>query len=269
MTDQQPLVSCLCLTYARPQLLREAIWCFLQQDYPRKELIIVNDHCEPISLDREYPEIHLHNRSERFANLGQKRNFSVDASKGEILLVWDDDDLYLPWRISSTVKHLADAPQKWAFKPSRAWASTNNQGYSIARNLFHSQLGIRRAAFYLAGGYTEMNSGQDIDFERRIPKERWVRYDAPISELLYVYRWGNGVSHISGLGRDRPGHPSGWDVIAERYRNHAGGVARPGFDRDYWQELIEAASHLPEVDATQLERLTARLKPHHDLGSPP
>lgn len=264
-----PLVSCLCLTYARPHILREAVWCFLQQDYPNKELIIVNDHHQPIELDGEYPQIRLHNLPDRMPNLGAKRNYSAQVAKGEILLVWDDDDLFLPWRISETVKHLSAAPDKWAFKPDRAWFSTNNQGYRISSNLYHSQLGIRRDAFYMVGAYTEMNSGQDIDFERRLPRNRWIRRQTPVSELIYVYRWGNGVTHISGLGRDAPGKESGWDIIARRYQTHPGGVVRPGFNRPYWHDLVEAAGQLPEVEPGELARLNARLAPYHDLGSAP
>lgn len=266
MPANLPLVSCLCLTYARPQLLREAVWCFLQQDYPHKELVVVNDHPEPIAMEREYPGVRLLNLPERLPNLGQKRNLSVQEAWGEILLIWDDDDLYLPWRISETVRHLEASPSIWAYKPTKAWASTNNQGYALARNLFHSQAGFRREAFTALGGYAQMNSGQDLEFERRIPKARWLRHDAPLSDLFYVYRWGNGVSHISGLGRDQPGKPSGWEVIAERYRDHPGGVFRPGFDRDYWQDLIDAVGRSPQTDLTELARLTVRLRPYHDLG---
>lgn len=268
MANKAPLVSCLCLTYARPQLLREAVWSFLQQGYPNKELIIINDHHEPIELDGEYPEIRLFNHPERFANLGQKRNYSAQVAKGEFLLVWDDDDLYLPWRIETTVRHLLAAPDRWAFKPTQAWTSTNNQGYGLAKNLFHSQLGIRRSAFFQLGGYTDMNSGQDLEFERRIPKERWLRYTAPVSELIYLYRWGNGVSHISGLGRDQPGKESAWEIIARRYQGHSGGLVQPGFDRPYWRDLLTAARTLPDVAPEQWRLLEARLAPHHDLGHP-
>ena len=42
-----PLVSCICPTYNRPprhqHLLEEAIASFLRQDYPNKELIVLND----------------------------------------------------------------------------------------------------------------------------------------------------------------------------------------------------------------------------------
>jgi cellulose synthase/poly-beta-1,6-N-acetylglucosamine synthase-like glycosyltransferase len=41
--ENQPPVSCFCLTYGRPCLLEEAIHSFLQQDYAGpKEMIVLN-----------------------------------------------------------------------------------------------------------------------------------------------------------------------------------------------------------------------------------
>ncbi|HWI53962.1 MAG TPA: class I SAM-dependent methyltransferase [Symbiobacteriaceae bacterium] len=266
MVEGLPLVSCLCPTYGRPQMLREAIWSFLQQDYPNKELIIVNDHDQPVCLDREYPGVSVYNLPERLANLGEKRNHTVRLARGEILLNWDDDDLYLPWRITDSVRRLWPNPEKWAFKATRAWSSTNNKRYHISQNLFHAQIAMRRSLFDQVGWYAAMNSGQDMEFEARIPKERWLQHPATPSELLYVYRWGNGVAHISGFGRDREGKPTGWEQMAQRTRTPAGGVIRPGFDRDHWQDLLDEAAGLPAVDPTELFALTRRLEPYHSVG---
>ncbi|WP_159462607.1 glycosyltransferase [Caballeronia glebae] len=37
-----PLISCIMPTYGRPAYVDEAVAMFLAQDYPNKELIIVN-----------------------------------------------------------------------------------------------------------------------------------------------------------------------------------------------------------------------------------
>ncbi len=266
MTAESPLVSCLCLTYARPALLREAIWCFLQQDYPNKELIVVNDHPEPIHLNRPFPGVQVVNVPHRFGSLGEKRNFSVSLARGEYLLPWDDDDLFLPWRLTDSLKHLGEAPQKWVYKPMSAWTSTHNQDYAVVQNLFHNQIAMHRKAFEHAGGYRAMNSGEDIDFESRIPGERWYHYPCRIDEMIYVYRWGNDVTHISGFGMDQPGQPTAWERVEERNRHRKGGVISPGFDRAYWQDLIDAAAANPNVNAEEASSLAERLKPYHQLG---
>lgn len=39
----KPLVTCVCPTYKRPQLLQNALACFLAQEYERKHLVILDD----------------------------------------------------------------------------------------------------------------------------------------------------------------------------------------------------------------------------------
>jgi glycosyltransferase involved in cell wall biosynthesis len=247
-------------------MLRESIWCFLQQDYPNKELIILNDHPEPIYLDRLYPNVHLFNMPHRFGSLGEKRNFSVSLARGEYLLPWDDDDLFLPWRVSDSLKRLLADPDKWAFKPNGAWMSTHNRDYNVVHNVFHNQIAMHRRAFDHAGGYKAMNNGEDIDFESRIPGSRWCRGPSRVDELVYVYRWGNNVTHISGLGMDRPGQPTAWEKVGEYHQHKKGGVIAPGFDRLYWQDLIEAAAANPAISAEDADRLAKRLAPYLSTG---
>lgn len=266
MSSTFPLVSCLCLTYARPEYLREAIWCFLQQDWPNKELIVLNDHPEPLELDQVYPGVRIVNVPDRFPNLGAKRNYSVQLAKGDFLCLWDDDDLFLPWRLSTSVEQLLARPDAWAFKPAGAWVSCHNRDYGIGHNIFHNQIAMPRETVGRVGGYSEMNSGEDIAFESHIPHDRWLHYPARPHELVYVYRWGNNVFHISGMGMDRPGEPTAWERVGEYTREKkGGGLIRPGFDQDYWQDLAEAAAGLPDVSPEEAALLAERLRPYHQL----
>ena len=91
----EKLISALCITYGRHQLLEEALESFLRQDYPNKELIIINDLPEQ-TLIFEHPQVKIFNFKERFPTIGDKRNKSVEMSKGDILTSWDDDGIYLP-----------------------------------------------------------------------------------------------------------------------------------------------------------------------------
>ena len=51
MSEKKPLVSCLTATAGRFSVLREAVACFLAQDYPEKELVILNNHPTPLVCD--------------------------------------------------------------------------------------------------------------------------------------------------------------------------------------------------------------------------
>ena len=54
-----PSISAKCITYGRVSTLEEAIYSFLQQDYPgEKELVIVNDYPKQ-KLIFDHPEIKI------------------------------------------------------------------------------------------------------------------------------------------------------------------------------------------------------------------
>lgn len=106
-----PLVSCLCITQpGRESLLEQAIACFGAQTYPNTELVIVTDgdraHYDKVvaASARELGGIRMIRivpvASIVALSLGALRNIAVDRADGEILIQWDDDDLYHPERIA-------------------------------------------------------------------------------------------------------------------------------------------------------------------------
>ncbi|HEY4988196.1 MAG TPA: glycosyltransferase, partial [Opitutaceae bacterium] len=46
--DERPLVSCIMPTYNRRRFAARALRCFLGQDYPEKELVIIDDGTESL-----------------------------------------------------------------------------------------------------------------------------------------------------------------------------------------------------------------------------
>jgi glycosyltransferase involved in cell wall biosynthesis len=83
-----------------------AIRCFQTQDYQNKELVILDDGAESIAdLIPPDPQIR-YRRVPRFATLGDKRNECVIASRGDLIMHWDDDDWMAPHRISYQVRAL-------------------------------------------------------------------------------------------------------------------------------------------------------------------
>lgn len=100
-------VSCLMVTANRPHLVRRAVHCYLQQTYPHRELVVVDDGAEDLSeVLREVPPAEL-----RYVRLpaqpenvlGALRNVALDAATGAYLVQWDDDDWYHPERIARQV----------------------------------------------------------------------------------------------------------------------------------------------------------------------
>jgi hypothetical protein len=195
-----PPVSCMCLTYGRPRLLEEAIESFLRQDYlGPKELVILNDHTEQ-ELCFDDPEVRVINMPARFRTLGEKRNACAALCHHDILFVWDDDDIYLPHRVSLSVSYLNDARDY--FKPVSAFFWQYGNIEKLTRNLFHSQSCWRRGIFDQVNGYPHTWSGEDLALEQKFRKlgaSDSVELEPPAN--FYIYRWaGTGSYHISGFG---------------------------------------------------------------------
>jgi hypothetical protein len=101
-----PLVSCIMPTYNRRAFVPDAIKYFLQQDYNHKELVIVDDGTDPIEdLVPKHEQIR-YIRIKKNMTLGEKRNFCVRESLGDLIMHWDDDDWMAPYRISYQVQEL-------------------------------------------------------------------------------------------------------------------------------------------------------------------
>ena len=132
----QPPVSCFCLTYGRPRLLEESIHSFLQQDYAGpKEMIVLNDYADQI-LAFDHPEVQVINLPRRFRTVGEKMNAAVALASHDLLFVWDDDDIYLPHRLSFSVASFD--PGKGFFKADPAWLWSDDRLSGPVRNRFHA-----------------------------------------------------------------------------------------------------------------------------------
>jgi len=103
-----PLVSCIMPTSDRRHFVPRAIACFLAQDYPHLELIIVDDGNEGIAdvlpSDPRITYIRLRQRM----SVGAKRNLACERARGDVIVHWDDDDWYPAGRVRLQVRALLD-----------------------------------------------------------------------------------------------------------------------------------------------------------------
>jgi glycosyltransferase involved in cell wall biosynthesis len=230
MTDG---VSCLCLTYGRPELLEEAIESFKRQEWAGpKELIVVNDHPEQ-ELSCTDDEVVIVNLQRRLRTLGEKRNFSVALARYDYLLVWDDDDIHLPWRIAETMRmldgaHFFKCPQVWLMIDAKLEGEPRHDS-----SIYHCAAAYSRYLFKQIGGYRCMNGGEDQEFESRIrlhplTNRCWHLTPLPIERLYLIYRRKHGHYHASGCMSLREINPT---VRKGRYQ------LRPHWKKDYCNEV--------------------------------
>jgi len=211
----------MCCTHGRPHLLEEAVESFLLQDYPgSKELLVLNDQPEQ-ELVFKHPQVRIINVGKSFRSLGEKRNACAALCTNDWLFVWDDDDIYLPWRISWSMQMVKAGPG--FFKPDRSLMLSDGVLSGPEDNLFHSSACFHRDLFDRAGGYPPMGTGEDLEFERKIAKSLGVRSLAfagsPHDKLFYIYRWeGTDSYHVSWFDGGAEGHAQVLDHVTDAIR---------------------------------------------------
>jgi glycosyltransferase involved in cell wall biosynthesis len=108
----RPLVSCILPTYDRRGFVQRAVEYFRRQDYPARELVIVDDGTDPVddlTGDRAGTSIRYVRLADR-QTIGAKRNIGCAAATGSLVLHWDDDDWMPSDRISRQVSAFLAAP---------------------------------------------------------------------------------------------------------------------------------------------------------------
>jgi glycosyltransferase involved in cell wall biosynthesis len=100
------VVSCVLPTRDRRAFIPQAVWYFLRQDYPRRELIVVDDGIDPcadlIPADPRIRYIRLASRT----SLGTKLNIACESARGEYIAHWEDDDWIRADRLSRQIEQL-------------------------------------------------------------------------------------------------------------------------------------------------------------------
>src|SRR5436305_14436285 len=94
------------LTRNRPDFLPQALRCFRRQTYPNLELILVDDSDERMErLCARTPGCR-YIRLDEFTPSGVKLNLGIEAARGKIIQIMDDDDFYRADFVASQVSHL-------------------------------------------------------------------------------------------------------------------------------------------------------------------
>lgn len=179
----KPKVSCICVTKDRPKLLHESIQMFLKQDYPNKELIIVDSSKTPMKMS--YSNVIYKHVPEQ--SIGSKRNIAMDLAKGSLIAWWDDDDYHGKQRLTTQAEVMRN-------KDVDA-TTTKHQLYWNGIQLFTTSLQTQQHIWYRGipmncimfrkskTRFRELNMSEDRQF---LIDSKWKRIDR--TQIPFVYR---------------------------------------------------------------------------------
>jgi len=109
MSTSFPSVDIVTVTYNRHTFLASLQNCILSQDYPHEKLtwIIVDDSDDGSPYFKSNLNLKvIYCRLKKKLKLGAKRNYSHSLCKSDIIVYMDDDDFYMPSRVSHAVETL-------------------------------------------------------------------------------------------------------------------------------------------------------------------
>jgi len=188
-----PLVSCIMPTYNRRPFVPKAIEYFLRQGYPNRELIILDDGEDRVAdLVPDLPSLRYIALPERL-RLGAKRNAAIQASRGEIIVHWDDDDWMDPSRVNSQVSALlaADADicgtsRVWFYEIASGRLSIYHYPPTQRRWLYGASLCYRRS-LWQQKPFEALDIGEDTRFVWASPAGRMLDLDGSRVMIAMVH----------------------------------------------------------------------------------
>lgn len=249
---QVPKISCIMPTYNRlrrrngqlvSDLLDEAVECFLRQDYPNRELIILNDTPgQTLVYEDTVPEgvsIQIINIPERMTTLGIKCNYGIQRATGVFITRWDDDDISLPNRLSLAANRIDDhgllIVQGWFYEEARGRLIADIGPIGFATDLARRELALK--APYTAT--KRCNEDQLFRSGLQSAAESYEVFQPNLEELHYIYRWGGtGHAHFSAHSDE-----SAYDKFESGVVATGTYQIRPRWRRDYvaYTEAARAA----------------------------
>ena len=203
-----PSVDVVIPTRQRPELLRAAIRSVREQDYAGPlRIFVVFDGCEPdtaLATDTGVPVTVIVN--DRKPGLCGTRNTGILAGDGEWVAFLDDDDRWLPGKLSRQVERLAEDPDALFVSTSVRieFGDDRNDRFAGQEVVTHEQLLVSRMAMLHSSTFLirrEALLGRPGLVDETAPEgqnEDWdllLRYSAvrPIAHLdvpLVAVRWG-------------------------------------------------------------------------------
>jgi len=257
---QLPFISCKCITYGRVALLEEAIESFIKQDYPadKCELIIVNDY--PLQeLFYEHPQVKIYNLNITFGIIGNKENYAVERCQGELIAVWDDDDIAMPNHLQNIAKYFKEDTNLLHWERGVFY---NNKQISAIGGLGNSGIVYSKEAWYSIGKSPIENAGGDMSLVvalRDLDTSKVVNAAPPDDEVSWFYCWAHRSYHQSGEGTDDDSKPNivirnSEYIESERIKGNiptGSIILQPHWNVDYKQQLKEFMETLITVNGTE------------------
>ena len=192
-------VTCIMPTFNRRRFIAQARRNVLRQDYPRLELVVIDDGTEPVAdLLDGLPNcryVHLDQR----VTIGKKRNLACELARGDIIVQWDDDDWYGPHRVSRQVEQIVSDNAEVTgigvnllldLRTMQVWSTREREAadplFASIEAVAGGTLAYTKDVWRQVGGYPDASIGEDVAL-MQLMADGGARIVAMSNQGAYVY----------------------------------------------------------------------------------
>ena len=219
-----PRAGVVVVTYNRPAYLTRCLQSIAEQDIDKTQLdVYVMDDTEPSCKSQVEAELgpletylapaRLYYVESERRSIGSKRTAALEMAQCDVLLNWDDDDLYgsdrLRRQMEATLKVDATVltPEAWRFEPSGDTMTWTGVPQFIAHIDPHLELGLELVDEAIASlavnvkttrhlSYPDQSYDEDRVFLRRLKAENLTLRRLPPGEPMYTHvKHSNAVAN--------------------------------------------------------------------------
>lgn len=201
-----PLISCLCVTWKKPKMLRRAIDCFLKQTYPNRQLVLIYedfdlptaDLINGLTPDCRIKPVKISSNPKK--TLGELRNISIESADGEYVCQWDDDDWFAPERLTEQMRCICNTGR--AASILTHWLifdATTGKSYVSNARLWEGSILSRKDVL---SAYPRESKGEDTVVIDQLYQSAQLALISDMPELyIYTFHGGNtwGTSHFDEI----------------------------------------------------------------------
>ena len=180
-------------TFGRLPFLGRLVASFLSQTYDDKELVIINDD-KNVKIACDINNVKCINIDKKIL-VGQKRNLATQLGYYDLYMHIDDDDVFLPERISNHVKMHQDRPEINLYRNTASYRIYGDAFERAGVDAGMNFISYKRQAWFDVGGcFKDNNLGEDREFLEKMPN---VLQFENFDQLDCVYNFGGINYHLS------------------------------------------------------------------------
>jgi glycosyltransferase involved in cell wall biosynthesis len=187
--NHSQLITVIMPVYNGERYLEKAVRSVLAQSYPNFELILVDDCSSDQStqiIEKYLPDQRVvYLRNTKNTGVASSRNRALEHAKGEFITFHDQDDLWLPNKLSLQMDALRQNPDVGLLHTRYARIDTEGELLPEYRSLCEQAFGNNRAETYVGDVFEEIFISNDIQpLTSIIPKKvldevGWFNPDLP------------------------------------------------------------------------------------------